>query len=325
MSDFMKSIVQEVMKPNQKPKENPLFGSETRFLYSKSTVENKSPQTIPKINRPNYQQKNRQKNLSFIKEELADHRAESRSNNESVVKKESLPPVNGYDKDPLTRLQTLSLVQGNQPIHQQWHHSPMRKNNVEEESQLIGQTRDGMKAWIYSSPHPKLLQNFQRSIKSNAIGVITSQKCQPAQLFILNELLREYPSMKYFLLWDKESTQSFVLELYEDNAELLKQGLKVMFQRLSQSSYKQIQVYQAHSPSPWLTKQLDLKTQVEGVAVLEGIEYYTAVFLLDRLLKRSADKNIHYQIETNYLLMYGNYETVKEVSGELLKQAERLS
>ncbi|WP_057764588.1 hypothetical protein [Cytobacillus praedii] len=325
MSDFMKSIVQEVLKPNQKPKENPLFSGETRFAYSKSMAGNKYPQSPPNIDRPNYQQKNRQKNLSFIKEETVEHSESKRSNKEFAAKNESVPSEKDYSKDPLAMLQTLSLVQGKQPTHQQRNHAPIRKNNVQEESQLIGQTRDGMKAWLYSNPYSCLLENFQRSIKSNAIGVITSPTCQPGQLFLLNELLREYPTMKYFLTWDKESKQCLVLELYEENVELLKQALKILFKRLSQHSYKQIQVYQAHSPSPWLTKQLDLKTQVDGVAVLEGIEKYSAIFLLDRLLKKSQDKNIHYKIEKNYLLLHGYYEIVKEVSEELLKQAERLS
>lgn len=317
----MKSIVQEVMKPNQKPKENPLFGGETRFVYSKSSAVNKPQQTLQEINRPNYQQKNRQKNLSFIKE----NSAVPKENNVSIVKNEDLSPAKSYNKDPLARLQTLSLVQGNQPIHQQQNYSSIRKYNLQEESQLIGRTRDGLKAWLYASPHPTLLHNFQRSIKSNAIGVITSQRCQLGQLFILNELLREHPAMKYCLSWDKDNKQSFVLELYEDNAELLKRALKTFFQRLSQNSFKQIQVYQAHSPSPWLIKQLNLTTQVDGVAVLDGIEYYSALFLLDRYFKKSPDKNINYKIDRNYLLLHGNYEIVKEVSEELLKQAERLS
>ncbi len=319
----MKSIVQEVMKPNQKPKENPLFSGETRFVYSKSSAVNKPQQTPQEINRPNYQQKNRQKNLSFIKENSADSRENSRSN----VKNENLSPVSAKSdyKDPLARLQTLSLVQGNQPIHQQQIHTSIRKKHFQEESQLIGQTRDGLKAWLYSSPHPMLLQNFQRSIKSNAIGVITSRKCQLGQLFIVNELLREHPAMKYCLSWDKNSKESFVLELYEDNAEILRRALKTFFQRLSQNSFKQIQVYQAHSPSPWLTKQLDLTTQVDGVAVVEGIEYYAAMFLLDRFFKKSPEKNIKYKIDRDYLLLHGNYEIIKEVSEELLKQAEHLS
>ncbi len=309
------------MKPHHKPKENPLFGGETRFIYSKSAAVNKPHQTLPEMNRPNYQQKNRQKNLSFIDEKSGDLREKSGS----IVNNENVPPSSSYNKDPLARLQTLSLVQGNQPILQQQNHSSIRKNNIQEESQLIGHTRDGIKAWLYSSPHPKMLQYFQRAIKSNAIGVVTSQKCQAGQLFILNELLREHPAMKYCLSWDKDNKHSFVLELYEDHLDLLKQALKTLFQRLSQNSYKQVQVYQAHSPSPWLMKQLDLNSQVDGVAVLEGTEYYSTLFLLDRFLKKSPDKNINFKIERNYLLLHGNYENVKEVSEELLKQAERLS
>lgn len=319
----MKSIVQEVMKPKQKPKENPLFGGETRFVYSKSSAVKKPQQALQEINRPNYQQKNKQKNLSFIKENSVDLRENSRS----IVKNENLSPIpaKSYNKDPLARLQTMSLVQGNQPIRPLQIHTSIKKNKLQEESQLIGQTRDGLKAWLYSNPHPMLLHNFQRSIKSNAIGVITSQKCQLGQLFILNELLREHPAMKYCLSWDKNNKEGFVLELYEDNAELLKRALKTFFQRLSQNLFKQIQVYQAHSPSPWLTKQLDLTTQVDGVAVLEGTEYYSALFLLDHFFKKSPEKNINYKIDRNYLLLHGNYEIVKEVSEELLKQAERLS
>jgi hypothetical protein len=327
LSEFMKSIVSEVLKPTQKPKDNPIFGGESRFIYSKSAVnkqsESKQDQAaIPGISRPNYQQKNSQKRLAGIPVPSS-VKTDHLQTKPVPVKNSSSQPVNRKVHDSLSKLQTISLVQGNHPMKKLPHHREML-NKTNEESQFIGQSRDGVKAWIFSGLHPNLLESFQRSIKSHHIGVVTSDKCTVGQLFLLNEILRVFPSMKYCLTWDRESKQGFVLELYDDHKENLTKAVKTMFQKLSQNSYKSLQMYTAHSPGPWLTKQLGLKTYVEGAAVLEGIDYYSAILLLDKFLKKSPGANFGYAAETNYLLLHGEYAAVTKAAEEMLKKAERM-
>ncbi|MBU8878560.1 hypothetical protein BGM26_06100 [Bacillus sp. FJAT-29790] len=320
MSDFMKSIVEEVMKPNQKPKENPLFkgGSHSKSFtpLTKAVVKNK--QTIPGINRPNYQRENMQKRLSLMSIESPNSIAEK------PITKQTYHSPKGFAKGSLAMLQTMSLVQGTRSGNNHQAQTTSSNNQTNKASQFIGQTKDGVKAWLFSDFHPSLQDSFQRSLKTTSVGVISSVKCTAGQLFLLNEVLREFSSLKYYLTWDKENKKTFVLELYEHDPEVVSQAVNILFQKLSQNSYKSIQVFKSPSPSPWLIKQLNLKTHVNGIAVLEGIDYYSAVLLLDRHFKTSPNINFAYVLEKNYLLLHGNYKIVSQVSDELQNAAERL-
>ena len=326
MSEFMKSIVQEVMKSKVlKPKENPLISRETRNIYPKSTYHQREKpnhnEAIPKINRPNYQQKNIEKRLSVIAGEqksIIDKASPVANLNSKENKQRTI--TKSFNNTQLAKLQSLSLVQG-QTLYIKRHPSTDLEKN--EKSIFVGQTKDGVKAWQFSNLHPSLKNSFQRSIKANSIGVITSNHCTAGQLFLLNETLRSYPSIKYYMTWDKENKENFVLELYENDTEIVRKAIKSIFQSLSQNAYKQVKAYKTPSPSPWLIKQLGLKTQVEAVAVLEGIESYTAIYLLDRLLKKSTDFTFDYALEKNYLLLFGNYEVISLTTEHILKEAER--
>lgn len=326
LSEFMKSVVQEVMKPKQKPKENPLFSLESRFLYSKPTENNQDIRrhirTVPGINRPNYQRDNMEKRLSVLG-------VDTTAKTKQVFSKKSdsltsTQATKSFVEGPLAKLQTISLVQGNISVESDQAFSPVGKNHLTEESQLIGQTRDGVKAWLFTSLHLSLQNSFQRPLKTNSIGVIVSEKCTAGQLVLLNDVLRENAAIKYCLTWDKENKQNFELELYENDSSALLKAVKTIFQQLSKNAYKQIQSYKVHSPSSWLTKQLGLKTHTDGVAVVEGIDYYTAILLLDRYMKKSPANEFGYEIEKNYLLLHGNYDVVSQASDEIQKQAERI-
>ncbi|KAB2331520.1 hypothetical protein F7731_18175 [Cytobacillus depressus] len=323
MSEFMKNIVQEVLKPAKKPRENPLFGEETKYIYSRSTVQptakNNEIQTIQGISRPNYQQRNIQKRLAGLPVNPSSHPMNS-ALNKHVSKNTHTSKENIIHS--LSKLQTISLVQGKQTVNPE----PTATKNINriEESQLIGQSNNGIKAWIFSSLHAKLRDSFQRSLKSHAIGVITSEQSAIGQLFHINDMLREFPALKYSLTWEKESKDGFVLELYEEDSERLTKAVQTLFQKLSKHSVKQIQTYKVQSPSPWLTKQLNLKTSVDGAAVLEGIDHYSAILLLDCYFKSAPNDHFGYAIEKNYLLLYGNFECISKASEELQIQAARL-
>ncbi|MEH7392641.1 hypothetical protein [Bacillus sp. JJ1474] len=326
MSEFMKNIVQEVLKPANKPRENPLFnGGNSRFVYSKSTVnDNKqeaSKQSIAGINRPNYQQKNIQKRLAGVpantNKDLINHSSKNEQRNVHT-KTGSSDSITGS----ISKLQKISLVQGNQPLNKPQKGSYVN-NHFNEESKFIGQTRNGIKAWVYSGLSEKLMESFQRPLKSHSVGVISSEQSSIGQLFLVNEILREYSAMKYSLLWEKEKSSGFILELYEEDTAKLIEAVKTLFQKLSHHSYKPLQLFKVHSPSPWLTKQLNLNAHVDGVAVLDGINHYSSILILDRLLKKSPNINFNYTVEKGYLLLYGPFITISEVSAELLKEAER--
>lgn len=320
----MKTIVQEVMKSKtEKTKENPLISHRgAQYVPARTSQQNREQNDmVQKIHRPNYQQKNIEKRLSIlgseqkIKQEMP-YPLEIKNSKEINERSHT----KNFNINQLAKLQSLSLVQGHTSFSNQDGSDTREKN---EKSMFIGQTKDGVKAWLFKNLHSSVQNSFQRSIKANSIGVIVSNHCTPGQLFLLNEALRSYPSIKYYMTWEKESKQSFVLELYENDSEIVSKAIKLIFQSLSQNAYKLVKAYKTPSPSPWLIKQLGLKSQVEAVAVVEGLDLYTSILLLDRLLKKSANASFSYTLEKNYLLLYGNYEVISQATEQISKDAER--
>lgn len=328
MSEFMKSVVAEVMKPYQKPKENPIFagGSVSQETNAPPKTASKSIQEIPGISRPNYQRDKVQKRLAVTSGQALTTSPNQPGKLDSSPKKVVGTSVSkDFVEGPLATLQTMSLVQGNKSINSyQRTAPPSAKKRVNVESKLIGQTKEGVKAWVFNSLHPNLIASLQRAIKSDTIGVITADTCSVGQLFLINDLMREFSTIKYYLTWDKECKQKFVLELYGEDSESLIKVVKNLYQKLTQKSHKAIQVYKSISPSPWLTKQLDLQSPVNGVAVLEGIDYYTGILLLDRYMKKSGETKFAYMIEKSYLILHGHYDLVSQVSEDLQKEVDRL-
>lgn len=324
----MKSIVQEVLKPVNKPKDNPIFGGKTNYIYSKSTVTSSANtnqnKPIQGIERPNYQQKNIQKRLAGLSVKPTANQA---SNSPIPAPRNSISN-NQINKEfvtgSLSKLQTISLVQGNQPSNNTSKNPASVRHSSNEQSQFIGETKNGIKAWIFSSLHHQLLEVFQRPLKTNSIGVISCEQSTIGQLFLVNEVLREFSAIKYNLTWEKDKRSGFVIELYEENMDRLSTAVNLLFQRLSQHCIKQIQTFKVQSPSPWLTKQLNLTSHTEGAAVIEGIDKYWSVHLLDRYLKQSSSEHFSFKVEGNYILLYGKYDTISKAADELQKQAEKI-
>ncbi|TLS38939.1 hypothetical protein [Pseudalkalibacillus caeni] len=326
MSEFMKNVVEEVLKPYQKPKENPLNkrGDQRPPKPAVTVSTDKRKQEIPGIKRPNYQRDRIKKRLSVGKAEKVNSNYTTPGDTRPTGKTFEKPEVSReFVEGPLAALQTMSLVQGSSTTRGHQRQVP-RYLSSNESSQFIGRSRDGVKAWLFSEIHPQLEGAFQRAAQTCSVGVITSSECTVGQLFLVNEVMREYASLKYYLTWDKDNQGGFLLELYDQDRERLLKVTKGLFQKLSQNSYKTLKLHNALSPSPWLTKQLDLKTPVNGIAVIEGVDYYTSVLLMDRLFKRTGEKNFGYKIEKHYLVLHGNYDLVIKVSDELQKDADRV-
>lgn len=324
----MKSIVQEVLKPVNKPKENPIFGGKTKYIYSKSTVKSTAKtdqnERIQGIERPNYQQINIQKRLAG----LSVTPSANQTSNSPISAPRNNFTNNQINKEfvtgSLSKLQTISLVQGNQSSNSSSKNPAPDRHSLNEQSQFIGETKNGIKAWIFSSLHHQLLGVFQRPLKTNSIGVISCEQSTIGQLFLVNEVLREFSAIKYNLTWEKDQRSGFVIELYEENLDRLSRAVNLLFQRLSRHCNKQIQYFKVQSPSPWLTKQLNLTSHTEGAAVIEGIEKYWSVHLMDRYLKQSSTEHFNFKIEGNYILLYGKYDTISKAADELQKQAEKI-
>ncbi|MFE4521745.1 hypothetical protein ACFRCQ_06240 [Cytobacillus firmus] len=313
MSDFIKSVVEEVMKPYSKPKVNPVNGA-PNLSPPRSQPGLKS--AIPGINRPNYQKEKMNKRIAVNHAESS-KAANPHPNVRRQTVSLSSPKLSAKEK--IAQLQTLSLAQGKQRVS-----AETKPGRNARESQLVGQTPEGVKVWMFSDLHPTLEGSFQRELKTASIGVVTSEKCSPGQLFLLNDLLREFPSLKYCLSWDKNSGQSFSLEIYEEDDGILLNALKSFFKKLSRKIFKTITAHKEKSPSPWLTKQLGLNSSIGGVAVIEGIDYYSSILLLDRHMKKSTDEHIKFLIEKKYVLLHGQFDEVSRITDLLCKEYERI-
>lgn len=312
MSNFIKSVVEEVMKPYSKPKANPINGT-PNFSPPRSQPGLKSG--IPGISRPNYQKEKMNKRIAVKTDSPKAANPHPNIRRQTV----SLSSPQPSAKEKIAQLQTLALAQGKQRVS-----AETKSGRNARESQLVGQTPDGVKVWHFSDLHPALEGSFQRELKTGSIGVVTSEKCTPGQLFLLNELLREFPSLKYFLSWDKNSGQTFSLELYEENDGILLNALKSYFKKLSQKSFKATAAYIEKSPSPWLTKQLGLNASIGCVSVIEGIDYYTGILLLDRHMKKNMAERINFLIEKKYVLLYGQFDDVSRITDQLCKEFDRI-
>ncbi|PAE26499.1 hypothetical protein [Bacillus sp. 7894-2] len=318
MSDFIKSVVEEVMKPYSKQKMNPIKGAAN---FSPPRRKPGLESGIPGISRPNYQKEKMNKRIA-VKHADPPQAANPQPNLRRQTVSLSSPTPSAKEK--IAQLQTLSLVQGKQRASGRAESAETKPGRNVRESQLIGQTPEGVKVWLFSDLHPTLEGSFQRELKTASIGVVTSEKCTPGQLFLLNDLLREFPSLRYCLSWDKNSGQSFSLELYEEDDGLLLNALKSFFKKLSQKKFKTITAHKEKSPSPWLTKQLGLNSSIGGVAVIEGIDYYSSILLLDRHMKKNTEEQIKFLIEKNYLLLHGQFDEVSRITDLLCKEFDRI-
>ncbi|MCM3705127.1 MULTISPECIES: hypothetical protein [Cytobacillus] len=318
MSDFIKSVVEEVMKPYSNQKMNPIKGA-ANFSTPRSQPVLESG--IPGISRPNYQKEKMNKRIAVKHAELPQAANPQPNLRRQTVSLSSPAPS---AKEKIAQLQTLSLIQGKQRVSGRAESAEMKPGRNARESKLIGQTSEGVKVWMFSDLHPALEGSFQRELKTASIGVVTSEKCTPGQLFLLNDLLREFPSLRYCLSWDKNNGQPFSLELYEEDDGILLNALKSFFKKLSQKNFKTITALKEKSPSPWLTKQLGLNSLIGGVSVIEGIDYYSSILLLDRHMKKNTAKPIKFLIEKKYLLLFGQFDEVSRITDLLSKEFDRI-
>lgn len=312
----MKNVVQEVLNRNNKSPSNkkvapsaPVHrqneGSRKVTVKSDETSDN----DLSAINRPNYQNQKRKNRL--------------------------LPTETGVKlelTDSVSQLSTLSLVQGNKPREQAQPYSrqvavpnskPVFGSNTVTKPQQIGKTKDGSYVWYFPDVDQGLKSLFRGKYNSQMVGVVTSEKCYPSHLFLVDEVLREIPKVEYHMLWDKENNQGFVLELFMNDEKQLNNILKEIYQKLNLRALKGIEAYSSVSPSAWLSRQLKLDSSHPAVAVLEGIPYYKSVAILDHYFKRNPTMKLNFMIENEYLILMGESQIISQAIDTLKQEASR--
>jgi uncharacterized protein YaiL (DUF2058 family) len=322
MSDFMKSIVEEVLNKQGSgtSQSTQAIQTQTEKKPSVSNTQHKkevqhSKASISGLNRPNYQKMKKEKRLSGLEQT-------STLSKPKHAQTSSSPDSDGLNKEVLSKLSTISLVQGK--VEKQVSGNSAQRHKINKSPKLVGKTKDSSYVWFFPSVSDQLAQKFKRSPNIGSVGVITSKLCLPSQLLIVNDVMRENPDVKYHLTWHKNSQEQFVWELYDQDEARLEKRLTSILQILHRKSSKVMDSYTVMSPSAWLSKQLNITTSVEAVSVLEGVPYYASLLLLEQYIGTGEQKSFHYEIEENYLILCGEHNVISKVIQDFRRKAENL-
>ncbi|GIN98841.1 hypothetical protein J6TS1_47110 [Siminovitchia terrae] len=309
MSDVMKKVVQEVLQGNK------------MIMTNSVNNKNRPPANVSlsDIKRPNYQQLKQEQRLSVLEES----RPSSIGNKKAAV--QSRP--NGlsdkhFNEESISRLRSISMAQGKVSRKSA---EPARGDHKQTKSaKIIGHTRNGGCVWFFPTLSQKLMGSFQRPLNRAAIGAVKIPECLPSYLLVVNEIIRDNQDIKFYISWERGGDAPFTAEFYDDDVDRLERVMNEIYQKLNRRALKHFESYTIISPSPWLTKQLNISLSVDAIAILEGVPYYTSIVLMDSLLKNFENTGIDYEIEEKYLLLKGNYHVISELVTELKKEAGRL-
>lgn len=310
MSDVMKQVVQEVLK-----------GNKTIISHKAErggrTSENVS---LNDIKRPNYQKLKQDQRLSGLEKpgpSTEGHKkpvAQSRPNTLSDKH---------FNEESISRLRSISLAQGK--VSRKSGESRQDNHRQNKSAKIVGHTRNGGCVWFFPNLPQELMGSFHRPLNRAAVGAVRMPECLPSYLLLVNEVIRENQDLKFYISWERDGDGPFTAEFYDDDVNRLERIMNEIFQKLNRRSLKHFETYTAISPSPWLTKQLNISLSVDAIAILEGVPYYTSIVLMDTLLKNFENTGLGYEISEKYLLLKGNYHVISELVTELKKEAGRLT
>src|SRR5699024_5864228 len=223
-----------------------------------------------------------------------------------------------YNVDNVSRLSSFTLSQGKAS-----NHGHVR-NTLRTNEKLIGTTRNGGNIWFFEHVNNDLVDSFNRSIRNVSIGVIEMPENLPSYLLIINDMIRKGKNLEFYVSWDKENEEQFLVELYSEDAKQLESIVRDIYQAINRRSIKRVDSHVVSAPSPWLSKQFNLNTSVDALAILEGIPYYTGVLLVNKVLDEGHNHSFDYEINNNHILLKGDYETVSDLVTQLKKVANHL-
>ncbi|WP_062231089.1 hypothetical protein [Fictibacillus sp. FJAT-27399] len=293
MSEFMRAIVQEVLKSNDHP-------ARAKQELSEKRGETPQTKTAQELYRPNYQKLNKEKRLGSAA-------------GSPPVKAEKKEKHSSFSKDPgselVSKLQVLSLSQGiPSRQHTETNHRPERNNDDEPSVKSFGKTKSGFSVWLYSNLQPETMEWFHRPIPAKAVAVFSSQVSSPGHLVIVQEWLAQNGDIKYFIQWDKNGQKPFLLELYHNDSSELEAAIRTLFQTLNHQSEKKIKRFYIEQPGAWLLKQLEVSCTRESLAIIEGMSRYETIALLLPVSANLSKCNIRFKIEEGYFLLYGPHQ-----------------
>ncbi|RST76512.1 hypothetical protein D4T97_007060 [Siminovitchia acidinfaciens] len=310
MSDVMKQVVQEVLQGN-------------KTIISSKVDRRDRPSgnvALNDIKRPNYQKLKQEQRLSGLKKPGASIAGHKKPRGQSPLNTLS---DKHFNEDSISRLRSISLAQGKVSRKSGVPRQGDQREN--KSAKIVGHTRNGGCVWFFPNLPQELMGSFHRPLNRAAVGAVRMPECLPSYLFLVNEIIRDNQDIKFYISWERDGDGPFIAEFYDDDVDRLERVMNEIYQKLNRRSLKHFETFTAISPSPWLTKQLNISLSVDAIAILEGVPYYTSIVLMDSLLKNFENTGLDYEIAEKYLLLKGNYHVISELVTELKKEAGRLT
>lgn len=308
MSEFMREIVQEVLKESTTIRSVKGANSNVSNEQHHSMVR-KPLQNASDLHRPNYQKLKKEQRL----EELKVFNPQRDSGTASAAKPE---------KELVSKLQVLSLSQGRQSASAPTPSASTKKDGHLPSGQWLGDTRCGISAWLYTGLLPEMMEWFHRPIPAKAVAVFTSQQAAPGHLVIVQEWLEKNEHIKFYIQWDKKGQSPFLLELFHHDSFELESAVRTLFQTLNHQTEKAVKQFYIEQPGAWLLKQLELSCTRNSLAIIEGPSRYQALSLLLSYHEQLSQKQIRYQLEDHYFILYGPHQKLSQLLPELYRQLE---
>lgn len=320
----MRNIVNGILNKNGS------FPSTARPIATQPSGQENDQTAVPlNLKRPNYQRDKMKQRLSPIINRMGSSQMQAAKTNEPGTPK--TPPVSiqhkpnrvenpvpgVYVENALSPLQRLSLFQ---VIGQETPSSLSQQ----EQAQFIGKTRDGSYVWFYPKLDPSLATYLQVAGKENeAVGIVAASRFSSGQLFLIDEVMKEFPQLAYNTDACKTEEFPFVFRVTGHNPAEIQKLVKEIYLRLNRRVVHGVTSYFTAQPTRFLVQHLQLQNQ-EAVAVLDGINTFHGVGLLDRLLKQKRLASLRFRVESSYLLIQGEQELVRNTMAALKQEADRL-
>lgn len=306
MTDFMKSIVQEVLnRGNTVPEKC----EQSQATPSQAT-------SVEGIYRPNYQRKKQQQRVAMSSAEPQDQ-----PQDQPQVKSSSKPYMNrSFQNEQLSSLQRVSAPRL-QPAEQQANR--ITGNSNVESPQFIGKTRNHQYIWYFPAISHRL-QAF-RSLdiqKGHFLGVIIGV-LKPGILFLIDELLDRNKAIQCDPCLECQESKVTALNIYSNDERQLQAMLKEVYNRLNRWALCSIEAYSVKNPSDFLRESLGLKKGTSA-AVLDGIHPLNAIALLERYYHQNAHVHAEIQVKDEYILIQGEFRQVDSLIQHLKHEADQL-
>jgi hypothetical protein len=312
---------------------NGILGKNESNATSPSLGQSKQGNQLPNIQRPNYQKEKIKQRLSPLANgsgsvskgatqtlnRLSSNTVSAPSTNQmisSVLEKKPNQVPGSLVEKALSPLQKLSLSQS--------IGGKISAQASTDIAQFIGKTRDGSIVWFFPQLEESLASYLQmKEKKSDAVGIVAVSCFSPGQLFYIDEVMKEFPQLAY----NTESCQTdefpFVFRVVGSHAQEIQKVVKEIYLRLNRRVIQGVTSYFQPTPTRFLVQSLRLQNQ-EAVAVLDGINVFHGVGLMDRLFKQKRPSSLRFRIESNYLLIQGEQEVIKNMITSLKQEADRL-